>query len=132
MTFFLQKVKIFAIGALGYTILEVLFRGYTHWSMTITGGVCFLFLYQMSGRDEKAPLWQKCLKGAVIITAIEYMVGCIVNLWLGWNVWDYSSYPFNFLGQVCLAFTLLWFMLCIPLFYSVRFLRNTRFSRFSR
>lgn len=132
MTFFAQKVKIFVIGAVGYTILEVLFRGYTHWSMTITGGVCFVFLYQMNARDEKAPLWQKGLKGALIITSIEFMVGCIVNLWLGWNVWDYSGYSFNFLGQVCLAFTLLWFILCIPLLYSVRFFRTARFSRLSR
>ena len=34
--------------------------------------------------------------------------GCIVNLWLGWDVWDYSGMPGNILGQVCPRYFLLW------------------------
>lgn len=45
---------------------------------------------------------------AVIITIFEFITGCIVNLWLGWAVWDYSDLPFNLLGQICLYYFLLW------------------------
>ena len=27
------------------------------------------------------------------------------------NVWDYSHVPMNFMGQICVPFTLLWFPL---------------------
>lgn len=41
------------------------------------------------------------------------MTGCIVNLWLGWNVWDYSTMPGNFMGQICPQFTLLWVVIVV-------------------
>ena len=54
------------------------------------------------------------LQSAVIITVLEFVTGCIVNLWLGWNVWDYSELPFNILGQVCLYFFFAWFFISFP------------------
>lgn len=54
------------------------------------------------------PLWKQILVGAAIITGLEFITGCIVNLWLGWAVWDYSSMPLNILGQICLPYMLLW------------------------
>lgn len=122
-----KYIMVFLIGAAGYGMLETLFRGFTHWTMLITGGIVFIILYYVYSKNENAPLWQKALVGALIITIIELAVGCIVNLWLGWNVWDYSAYPYNFLGQVCLTFTVLWFLLCIPLSYFTRYLHLHRF-----
>jgi len=124
---FRKNMIIFIIGALGYGLLETLFRGYTHWTMLVTGGIVFIILYHLFTKNEKAPLWQKCLVGALIITSIELAAGCIVNLWLGWNVWDYSAYAFNFMGQICLVFTLLWFLLCIPVSYITSYLHGRRF-----
>lgn len=118
----LYYLKIYIIGALGYGLLEVLFRGTTHWTMLVTGGFCFVILYHMFSKRELAPLWKKCLLGAFIITAIEFIVGCVVNLWLDWGVWDYSKYSYNVLGQICASFTILWFLLCIPLAFFTRFL----------
>lgn len=57
------------------------------------------------------PLWLQAGIGAVIITVLEFICGCIVNLALGWNVWDYSNTPLNILGQVCLPFTIIWFLI---------------------
>lgn len=122
-----KYIMIFLIGAAGYGMLETLFRGFTHWTMLVTGGIVFIILYYVYSKNENAPIWQKALVGALIITIIELAVGCIVNLWLGWNVWDYSAYPYNFLGQVCLTFTVLWFLLCIPLSYFTRYLHLHRF-----
>ena len=122
-----KYVLIFLIGAAGYGLLETLFRGFTHWTMLATGGVVFTVLYYINSKNENAPLWQKAIAGAFIITMIEFAVGCIVNLWLDWNVWDYSGYAYNVLGQICLAFTALWFFLCIPLSYFTRYLHIRRF-----
>ncbi len=125
---FLKKyLMIFFMGAAGYASLEKLFRGFTHWTMFVAGGIVFVILYYINSKNEDAPLGQKCLAGAVIITMVELATGCVVNLWLGWNVWDYSAYPLNFMGQICLAFTALWFFLCIPLSYVTRYLHLRRF-----
>lgn len=56
-------------------------------------------------------LWKQMLLGSVIITLLEFVCGCIVNLLLHWNVWDYSNLPFNILGQICLPFSILWFFI---------------------
>ena len=58
----------------------------------------------------------QCLCGALLITALEFTVGVADNLVMGWNVWDYSSMPLNLYGQICLPFSGLWFLLCIPAF----------------
>ncbi len=122
-----KYILIFFIGAMGYGFLETLFRGFTHWTMLITGGIVFTVLYHIYSKNENAPIWQKAIVGTFIITMIEFAVGCIVNLWLGWNVWDYSGFAYNVLGQICLAFTALWFFLCIPLSYFTRYLHIRRF-----
>ena len=111
---------IFFIGALGYGVIEVAFRGYTHWTMLLTGGVAFSLLYRIQTDMGGRPLWVRCLAGTAAITVTEFAVGCIVNLWLGWNVWDYSMYRFQILGQVCLLFSFLWFLLCGPVFLIAR------------
>lgn len=53
----------------------------------------------------------QCIIGGAIITAVEFVSGCIINLWLGWAVWDYSNMPLNLLGQICLPFSLLWVLI---------------------
>lgn len=108
-----KMVILTVIGGLLYMIIELLFRGHTHWTMFIVGGVCG---YGVGELDEVLP-WEmpfilQCILGGLLITAIEFIAGCIINLWLGWNVWDYSQLPFNVLGQVCLLFSLLWVAVC--------------------
>ena len=103
---------IFLIGAAAYSMLEILWRGYTHWSMTLTGGVCFLVLYALHIYGRWIPFLSRCIIGALAITAAEFTAGCIVNLYLGWEVWDYSDVPLNILGQICPLYSLLWCGLC--------------------
>ena len=69
-------------------------------------------------------LWRRCLRSAGIITAYEFVVGCLVNLRLGWQVWDYSSQPGNVLGQVCPLFCFLWLMLSLPVLLLCGWLRH--------
>lgn len=115
----------FLVGGAGYATMEILFRGFTHWTMFVAGGICFLLLFYLYTRNTKAPLWRFCLLGALIITGIEFIVGCIVNLWLGWNVWSYAGYQGDLMGQVCPAFVALWFLLCFPLAWLIRYLSGT-------
>lgn len=110
----ISAITIFLTGAITYSLTEIAFRGFTHWTMTLTGGIIFSVLYRIHSNLNSIPLWEKCLLGTVIITSFEFTVGVIVNIILRWNVWDYSGVPFNLLGQICLPFTALWFVICIP------------------
>jgi len=103
---------LFVIGGSIYYGLEMLWRGYSHFSMFITAGISFLII----GCLNEVYTWEmsflkQCIIGSIVITTLEFICGCIVNLWLGWNVWDYSQMPFNILGQICLPFSLIWIVL---------------------
>ena len=125
----LKYLNVFVIGAVGYALLELLWRGRTHWTMMITGGICFMIIYALS-RLERVPLAYKCAIGALSITAVEFVVGCIVNRMLGWGVWDYSDLEYNIMGQVCLLFSILWYLICIPALYLCKVLDNTLFVNY--
>ena len=112
-----QLIKYLALlitgGAL-YIAIELLWRGYSHWSMFLVGGTCFICLGLINEFIPwSMPLWQQVTIGVVIVTALELLAGCIVNLWLGWNVWDYSNIPGNILGQICPQYIALWIPLCL-------------------
>lgn len=104
-----KYVFLFATGGLLYNLVELAFRGWTHWTMFILGGLCFICLGAINEVIPwKMPLWGQAIIGACIITVLEFATGCIVNLWLGWYIWDYSQMPGNILGQVCPQFFVLW------------------------
>ena len=65
------------------------------------------------------PLWLQALACAALVTAVEFISGLILNIWLGLGVWDYSRLPGNVLGQICPQFFAVWYFLClvfIPMF----------------
>lgn len=97
------------IGGMIYILLEMLWRGYSHWTMFLLGGICFVAIGLINEVISwEMLLWKQVLIGACIVTSLEFLTGCIVNLWLGWNVWDYSNLPGNILGQICPQYFLLW------------------------
>lgn len=107
-----RPLVLFGVGGAIYIIMELLWRGYSHWTMFIVGGLCFVLIGLINEYyNYDMPLVKQMIIGACIVTAVEFISGCIVNLWLGWNVWDYSDMPFNILGQICLPYTALWFLL---------------------
>lgn len=114
------EITVFILGGMAYGLMEVIFRGHTHWSMVITGGACVLTLYLIMDWTMNLPLVVAALAGAGIITFYEFCVGMLVNVSLGWHVWDYSSMPGNILGQICPLFTGLWFAMCLVFFGLVR------------
>lgn len=109
-----KSLVLWCIGGLIYICCELLFRGHSHWTMFIVGGICFVLIGAINELIPwEMPVWQQAGIGAVIVTIIEFVSGCIINLWLGWDVWDYSDMPLNILGQICLPFTVIWLALAI-------------------
>lgn len=104
----------FLMGCFLYALIEIAVRGYTHWTMVITGGAVLMMLSVLFEDPPALPLPLLLLCGALTVTAIELAVGVQVNLRLHWNVWDYSSRPGNWMGQVCPLYSLFWYFLCIP------------------
>lgn len=102
----------FAIGAGLYGLIEILWRSRTHWTMLLCGGVCFTFMYFLSA--AQLPFWAKCLISAAAISLLELAVGYLVNIILGWAVWDYSDRPLNILGQICPLYSFFWLLLSAP------------------
>lgn len=105
---------ILLIGGGLYCIIEILWRGYTHWTMAAAGGISLVFLYAIREKCPDVPLLVRCAAGAVTICAVEFAFGFAVNIVLGWNVWDYSARWMNIEGQICPLYAFLWFLLCIP------------------
>ena len=94
----------FFLGAVVYPLMELAYRGRTHPSMALAGGLSAVILQKIS--RIQAPLWTLGLIGGTAITAIEFTIGRIFNR--RYQVWDYRRTPLNIQGQICLPFTLLW------------------------
>lgn len=111
--FILKEFIIFTIFGLMYVTIELLYRGHTHYSMFIVGGICGVLIGLINDNTPDMPLLPQCVLGAVIITVIELLTGLFLNVYLGLNVWDYSNQPFNFMGQICPQFCVIWCILSI-------------------
>lgn len=106
---FCKLLILFLIGGLVYVLIELAYRGYSHWSMFILGGICFIAIGSINNYiDYDMPILLQSIIASVIITLFEFICGYIINIKLGWNVWDYSELPFNIKGQICLPFSIIW------------------------
>ncbi|KXL54534.1 hypothetical protein CLNEO_06410 [Anaerotignum neopropionicum] len=124
MDAFFRRIMVFLIGGLAYVSLEILYRGYSHWTMFFTGGFAFFCLFALFTAAFPLPFWARCIAGALIVTTIEFTVGIVVNKLLGWHVWDYSRLPCNLFGQISLLFSTIWLVLCIPIGFFARMLNQ--------
>lgn len=107
-----KHLILFIFGGILYVGIEVIWRGYSHWTMAILGGILFVMIGGINNWfDWEMPFEEQALIGALVVTAAEFMAGCILNIHLGLKIWDYSSMPFNILGQICLPYSLLWVVL---------------------
>ena len=113
----LKPAILFSVGGTVYLLIEILWRAMrgstpTHWSMFILGGLCFLAIGAINEHlSWDTPFIIQTFVGTAIVLALEFIFGCILNLWLGLGVWDYSDTPFNLLGQICLPFAAAWLIL---------------------
>ena len=123
---YLKYTLLFLIGGFAYGTVEIMFRGFSHVSMLIAGGLCFVFIGWINEdqhRNESMSLISQMLISAIVITMVEFAVGLIVNVWLGLDVWDYSNMPYNFMGQICLLYMVIWFFLSLVAIFFDEYLR---------
>ena len=73
--------------------------------MFLLGGICFLLIGTLS-RKLPLPLWLLLLLSSGLVTGLELLTGLLVNR--DYSVWDYRAMPYNYLGQICLNYSLLW------------------------
>ncbi len=110
-----KNLRLFAIGGLLYYLIEILWRGYSHMSMFVIGGICFVLIGLINEYlSFDTPLWKQQFIAATIVTGIEFIAGLILNIWLQLGIWNYSHRSFNLFGQVCLQYSILWFLLSLP------------------
>lgn len=105
-------MKHFWLGFFGYPCLELLWRGRTHPSMALAGGLCCHEMGRIA--RKRGSLLRKALRSALYVTAVEYLFGITVNR--RHQVWDYRKIPGNIRGQVCPHYTLLWLGLSLCAF----------------
>lgn len=110
----LKYLILLLIGGFVYYAFELVLRGWSHWTMFLLGGICFILIGEYNEHVEwDTPLIKQGVVGACIVTALEFVVGMIVNVYLNWNIWDYSDIPLNFMGQICLPFSIVWIAVSI-------------------
>lgn len=117
------------IGGFTYVIIEMLYRGHSHWSMFIVSAVAFIsigLINEFISWDMK--LWKQMLIGSGIVTVLEFISGYILNIKLGWLIWDYSNVPFNIMGQICLPFSIAWFFISFIAIVADDYLRYWLFN----
>ena len=111
---FYKWIKTLHLGLIGgslYLLAELIWRGHTHWTMGVLGGICFILFGSLTLIN--IPLYMKALAGTFLVTFLELCAGLILNIWLKLSIWDYSGLPFNLFGQICVPYSLLWLPLSI-------------------
>lgn len=96
-----------------YLLIELAWRGHTHWTMLPLAAVIFVCAGILDERENPPPFWLQVIIGAAIATALELAAGLVLNVWLGLGIWDYSQTPGNVMGQICPQFTLAWALLMV-------------------
>lgn len=102
----------FILGGLIYIGIEVLYDNTSDRSMGLVGGLAFVVCTSIVNAFS-LPYRVNCFIIATIITILEYIGGKIFNR--GYQIWDYRNMPFNFKGQICLPFYLVWLVVIAPI-----------------
>jgi len=111
MTDFKRYILIFIIGAVGYCCIELLWRGYTHPSMAVVGGICLILIQRINRHFIAKPYFFRAILCSGAISIVEFLAGVLLNIIFHLNVWDYSAQPLNIMGQICPLYSILWFFL---------------------
>lgn len=99
--------KAWLLGMIGYPCLELLWRGRTHLSMALAGGMSCAAICRCAQGQGGLP--RRALKGACAVTAIEYAVGRLFNR--RHQIWDYRGLRGHIQGQICPQYFLAWCLL---------------------
>lgn len=119
-------------GGAVYFILEVVYKTATghperiSWTMLVLAIILCIPIERCGAElPWRCPLWVQATACAALVTAVELVAGLMLNVWMGLDIWDYSSLPLNFMGQICPQFAAVWWGLClafIPIFDWMRYI----------
>lgn len=124
------SILLWFFGGTLYFLIEVAYKTITghperiSWTMLVVA-LLLTIPIERCGYELpwSCPLLLQALVCSVLVTFVELIAGLLINVWLGWNVWDYSSLPLNLWGQICLQYSVAWYGLClifIPVFDWIR------------
>lgn len=106
----LERAMLFLLGGGGYLAVELAWRGASHWTMFLAGGICLCVLQALAVRPVCLPLAAGA--GAAAVSGLEVCIGLACREVLHIVVWDYSAEWGNLAGLVCPRYCLYWFLLC--------------------
>lgn len=106
----LERAMLFLLGGGGYLAIELAWRGASHWTMFLAGGICLCVLQALAVRPVCLPLAAGA--GAAAVSGLEVCIGLACREVLHIVVWDYSAEWGNLAGLVCPRYCLYWFLLC--------------------
>ncbi len=109
-----EYAAVFLVGAFLYSLIEILWRGRTHWTMAVTGGACLLLIHLCNEHFAHLDLLSRCSLSSFCITGVEFAAGWLLNVRLHMMVWDYSDKYLNVMGQICPEYWAYWYLLSIP------------------
>ncbi len=115
---------LFGIGAFGYGLIELLWRGYTHPTMSLAGGISICAISIIQRKLKPLKFVYRCIASGLFITAVELVFGVIFNLLLNMQIWDYSTLYLNFLGQISFLFFIIWCILSAPILILTELVRD--------
>ena len=113
---FIPLFVIFNISGFIYIILELLWRGYSHWTMYLCAGLCGLVMAAINDNWFKmdTDFRFQVLASAVSCTIMEFFFGIVFNG--DFSIWDYRGLwgTIHFLGdQVNILFFGMWMLISI-------------------
>jgi uncharacterized membrane protein len=110
---------ILTVGVI-YLMLEVFFRAFIGKSLSLKGwsslwmipiGGISIYLVGLLNERYNIPIKLQSFIGAFLITVVELGTGYILNIKLKFGLWNYSDMPLNYLGQICLIFSFIWYFI---------------------
>lgn len=124
-----EYTVLFIYGGVIYYFMELLYRGYSHLTMILVGGLCFICIGRLNEiYANQLLVVEEMAIASAVVTAIEFLAGVILNIWLKLDIWDYSNLSFNLLGQISLQTSMLWLLLAFPAIYLDGYLRYWMFD----
>ena len=100
---FLKYLVLQLICGAAYYAIEMVYKGRSHFSMFIFGGIVFILIGLINEKFTfKIPLWKQCDIEILIIITIKFITGLIFNVWLGLGIWNYEF--LDIMGQISLSF----------------------------
>ena len=106
------KLGLFLSCGFIYCMIEILFRGWSHWSMFVLAGFLAVFCVDSVNNvlSFDCDYIVQILISTILCIIGEGISGIILNVWLQLNVWDYSKMAFGtfFFGQCNVIFCAAW------------------------